>query len=290
MKRMSCGAMFMAMLILPALIFAQTERRSVDEDKSTEEFRKSYKMRTDEDVRIRLDVDAGEVRLLRGNSDDEIRVTLLYSKKQFTHILSHDQRNNELDVTFDKKAWFEHDSDHVKAKIEMELPTEAKLRIMSRIKAGEIDMQLGGMNIVEFSLRTWAGEVNVDFDEPNKTEMRYLEINTKVGESSLRNLGNARFLNADINGGIGEMTIDFRGAMVKDATAEVDLDIGETRIILPDKSGTKLSVSKFPFLSQVNVPYRMEKEGRFYYTADYRNAGQTFDLRLNSGIGELRIE
>jgi hypothetical protein len=78
--------------------------------------------------------------------------------------------------------------------------------------------------------------------------------------------------------------------MVKDASAEVDLDIGETVIILPDKSGTKLSVSKFPVLSQVQMPFRMEKEGRYYYTKNYREFDQTFDLRLSSGIGELRIE
>lgn len=275
------------LLFLPLLASAQSDRRS---DDNNEEYRKTFKMRTNVEGRLRLDIDAAEVRVSRATSDDEIRLSLYYTKDQFAHTVSHDDRNNELDITLDKKGWFDHESNHTTARVELELPTEVNLHIFSRIKAGEIDMQLGGMHIVEFALRTWAGEVHLDFDQPNKAEMRLLDVNTKVGASSMRNLGNARFLNADINGGIGEMTIDFRGDMIKGATADVDLDIGETIIILPDKSGTKLSVSKFPFLSQVNMPFKLEKEGRYYYTKNYENLGQTFDLRLNSGIGELRIE
>lgn len=285
--RRHCNPIFV-LLILPALVSAQSDRR--DDDKGNEEYRKTFKMHTDADARLRLDIDAGEVRISPSTSGDEIRVWLDYTKDQFTHTITHDDRNNELDINLDKKGWFDHDSDHTTAKLELELPTNVKMRIYSRIKAGEIDMQLGGLQIVEFALKTWAGEVDVDFDEPNKSEMRLLEINTKVGESSLRNLGNARFVNADIDGGIGEMTIDFRGAMIKGATADVDLDIGETVIILPDNGGTKLSISKFPFLSQVNMSFRLEKEGRYYYTKNYEQAAQTFDLRLNTGIGELRIE
>ncbi len=276
------------LLVMPALALAQSDRRY--SDKGNEEYRKAFKLRTADDSRLRLDIDAAEVRLSPSTSGDEIRVWIEYTKEQFTHIVTYDERNNELDISLDKKGWFDHDSDHTTARLELELPTDVKMRIFSRIKAGQVDMQLGGVHIVEFALKTWAGEVDVDFDEPNKSEMRLFEINTKVGESALRNLGNARFVNADIDGGIGEMTIDFRGAMLKGATADVDLDIGETVIILPDNSGTKLSVSKFPFLSQVNMPFRLEKEGRYYYTKNYEQSGQTFDLRLNSGIGELRIE
>lgn len=290
MRNVYHGLVLVAMLALPPLIFAQAGREVPGHDNETEEFRKTYKMRTDRDARLRLDIDAGEIRLSRGQSDDEIHVWMLYTKSEFSHALSHDDRHNELDITFDKKGWFEYDSNRMSARLEIELPKEVQMRISTRIKAGDIDMQLGGLRIIDFALRTWAGEVNIDFDEPNKSEMRLLEINTKIGESSLRNLGNARFVNAEINGGIGELAIDFRGEMLKDASADVDLDIGETVILLPEKSGTKLSVSKFAFLSQVELPFSLEKEGRYYYTKNYRELGKTFQLRVNSGIGELRIE
>lgn len=288
MKTVCHSVVMMALLAVPQLVLAQ--RRIDASDKEVEEFQKTYRMRTDQEARLRMDLDACEIRLAPGQSDNEIRVSLIYSRNQFSHFMRHDDRSNELDITFDKKGWFEHDSDRVPARLEMELPREVGLRIFCRIKAGEVDMQLGGMRIVEFVLKAWAGEVDIDFNEPNRSEMRFMEVNTKVGESALRNLGNARFVNAEINGGIGEMTIDFRGDMLKEASADVDLDIGETVILLPDKSGTKLSVSKFAFLSQVELPFRLEKEGRYYYTENYRKLDRTFLLHVSTGIGELRIE
>lgn len=290
MHKVCPRVVMMALLAVAHLVPAQAQRRTETRGGEVEEFRKSYRLRTDRDARLRMDLDACELRLTRGRSDADLQLVLLYTKNQFTHFLRHDDRNNELEITFDKKGWFEYDSKRMTARLEVELPREVRLRIVSRIKAGEVDMQLGGMHIVEFAFKTWAGEVNIDFEEPNRSEMRILEINTKVGETTLRNLGNARFLSAEINGGIGEMTIDFRGEMLKEASADIDLDIGETVILLPDKSGTKLSVSKFPFLSQVELPFRLEKEGRYYYTKNYRELGRTLQLRVNTGIGELRIE
>jgi predicted membrane protein len=151
-------------------------------------------------------------------------------------------------------------------------------------------MQLGGLRVADFAMSVTAGEVNLDFDEPNRLEMETLELRTRIGESKFRHLGNARFRDADINGGIGEMIIDFSGAMLASAVARVDLDIGETVIILPQEAGAKLSVSKFLFLSQIDIPFDFRKDGRYYYTDNYGKAGQDFQLRINSGIGELRIE
>jgi hypothetical protein len=38
------------------------------------------------------------------------------------------------------------------------------------------------------------------------------------------------------------------------------------------------------------MPFELRKDGRYYYTDDYGKAGQDLQLRISSGIGELRIE
>jgi hypothetical protein len=255
-----------------------------------ENLQNKFKVRTDRDFRLRLNVDAGEVRMSRGQSEDEVAVHLLYSKKEFHHSFRFNERDNFLEIRFDKEGWFEYDSDKMVAELEVELPRDATMRIDCKIKAGEVDLQLGGLRLADFAMTVFAGEVNLDFDEPNRVEMEALELNTKIGESNFRHLGNARFRDAEINGGIGEMAIDFSGAMLKEAVARVDLDIGETVIILPPETGTKLAVSKFLFLSHIDLPFEMQKEGRYYYTQNYDKAGRFFQLRVSSGIGELRVE
>ena len=261
-----------------------------DESRDTEKLHNNFKVRTDRDFHFRLEVDAGEVRLSRGQSEDQVTVHLVYTKKQFRHAFRFNEQENRLDIRFDKDGWFSHDGDGMTAELEIELPRDATIRADCRIKAGEVEMQLGGLRLADFSMSVMAGEVNVDFDEPNRVEMTKLKLNTRIGESNFRRLGNARFRDADINGGIGEMTIDFGGAILPTAMAEVDLDIGETVIVLPQDAGAKLSVSKFLFLAHIEMPFDFRKDGRYYYTDNYDKAGQGFELRISSGIGELRIE
>lgn len=277
-------------MVMSGLVFAQQREDSRRDDSRIEELQNSFKVGLDGPFQLRVDVDAGEVRVAKGKSRDEVRVGLAYNKNQFHHSFRFNENRNALEVQFDKEGWFDHERDRTFAEIDIELPTEGELQLDFKIKAGEINMDLGGLHIVDFALETLAGEVNLDFDEPNRIEMASLTLNTKVGESNFRRLGNARFRDADINGGIGELTIDFSGEMAKDAVARVDLDIGETVIVLPRDSGTKLSVSKFLFLSHVDLPYDLHKDGRYYYSENYERAERTLHLRISSGVGECRVE
>ncbi|MEK7727733.1 MAG: hypothetical protein AAB354_04925 [candidate division KSB1 bacterium] len=277
-------------LTMSGLAFAQRREDSRRDDSRIEEVQNGFKVRSGTPFQLHVDIDAGEVRVAKGKSRDEIRVGLAYNKNQFSHSFRYNESRNALEVQFDKEGWFDHERERTVAEIDIELPSEGELQLDFKIKAGEINMELGGLRIIDFSLETLAGEVNLDFDEPNLTEMASLILNTKVGESKFRRLGNARFRDADINGGIGELTIDFDGEMAQDAVARVDLDIGETVIVLPREAGTKLSVSKFLFLSHVELPFDLHKDGRYYYSANYDRADRTFQLRLSSGVGECRIE
>jgi hypothetical protein len=285
-KLFACPILALAFLSIAPNLSAAPQ----GEDWQDEEFNNKFKARTDRDLRLRLEVDAGEVRVSRGQSEDEVIVHLQYSPKEFRHAFRFNEQENFLEIRFDKDGWFDHKGDKLNAVLEIELPTEPALRADCRIKAGEVNMQLGGLRLVDFAMSVTAGEVNVDFEEPNRTVMEALELNTRIGQSNFRRLGNARFRDADINGGIGEMTIDFNGDMLEEAVARVDLDIGETVVLLPPEAGTKLAVSKFLFLSHIDLPFDMRQEGRYYYTENFGKSGRELQLRISSGIGELRIE
>jgi len=285
MKRLQMLGCCAAAVLIPGLSFAQDKDRAGMED-----LQKVFKVSKRAPLPMRVEVDAGAVRVAKGNSEDEVHLGLHYDKRLYDHSFRYTESTNRLEISFDRHKWFDRDSEHDAAELELELPTEPELHLEFKIKAGEIDMQLGGLKIAEMALETMAGEVNLDFKEPNRIEMSNLDLNTKVGESKFIRLGNARFRDADINGGIGELTIDFSGDMAKNAVARVDLDIGETAIVLPREAATKLSVSKFLFLSHIDLPYELRQDGRYYFTENYERADRTFQLRVSSGLGECRVE
>jgi len=258
--------------------------------KDTERFRERYKIPSGKVLHVKVDIDAAEVKIFKSSRDDEAWVTIYYQEGEFRVDVDFDEERPLLDIKFDKKGWLDSDNDDLEANAVIELPTGAEIDLETKIKAGKIDFDLGGLALVNFELTTWAGEVLVDFSEPNKSEMDYLEINTKIGETEVIKLGNARFRDAEINGGIGEMKVDFRGELLHKAYAMVDLDIGETQLVVPEDVGVKLSVSKFLFMSNINLPYRFEKSGRYYYSKNYRKAYNELILKVSPGLGELRID
>lgn len=258
--------------------------------KDTERFRERYKIPSGKVLHLKVDIDAAEVKISKCSRDDEAWVTIYYQEDEFRVDVDFDEERPLLDIKFDKKGWMDSDNDDLEAKAVIELPTGVEIDLETKIKAGEIDFDLGGLGLVNFELTTWAGEVLVEFSEPNKSEMDYLEINTKIGETELIKLGNARFRDAEINGGIGEMKVDFRGELLPKAYAIVDLDIGETELVVPEDVGVKLSVSKFLFMTDINLPYRFEKSGRYYYSKNYREATNELILKVSPGLGELKID
>ncbi len=243
-------------------------------------------------IKVNIEIDAGEVDVRKNSNPNECRIFYKYDGEEIEKEIDYNKSRNLIHIIFDQEFPWHNDSEHDNdnhLKVEVLLPEAPQIDLDANIKAGAVDFELGDLRLKSVALRNWAGDVSVDFDQPNLVRMTSFEVNVKVGELKIANLGNANFEIADINSGIGEMHLDFSGAKLKDATADVDLDIGETTIIIPENSGTKMKVSKFLFLSEVNYPNWFEKRGSYYYSENFDKLGEHLNLRISTGIGELKI-
>lgn len=256
----------------------------------TARFKQKYEINSDKVLHVNIDIDAAKVKIRKFSRSKEVQLSIYFTEDEFKIYDDYDRKRSRLDIEFDIKGWMNNHNKDLEAEFLLELPSDVEIDLVAKIKAGEIEIDLGGLSLVGLDLTTWAGEVQVEFSEPNQREMDYLRINTKVGETKIIKLGNARFKEAEINGGIGEMRVDFRGRMLNEALADVDLDIGETTIYLPDDDvGVKLFVSKFLFFSDVEVPRNFRKSGRYYYSRNYDDAKNALSLRVSPGLGELHF-
>ncbi len=252
-------------------------------------YRRIFEVEPDRKLRFEVDIDAADVTIARNDIDDEISIFLLFTEEAFEYDFDYNERRNLLSMEFRKTNWIKSDSRDLKAEIEILLPSAARLDFYAKIKAGEVDMELGDLTFQRFETSIWAGEVNIDFDAPNRIPMKWFELRTKIGSTAIKRLGNARFRFAEINSGIGELEIDFSGKMEDDATARVDLDVGETRIFLPDEVGTKLYVRKFLFLSGIDLLGFEHYGGKMYLSENYDLVRKKIELHVRPGIGELSI-
>ena len=239
---------------------------------------------------IDIKIDGGQI-IIKKSDKDECHVYLQYNSEKSHADVQFDERQNNLEISVDYDSWdlVKKDGDNDCAQLILELPQSQEIDLITDIKAGEINFDLGGIHLKNFELNNLAGEVRIDFQESNKTDMNIFDVNCKVGSLELLHLGNANLSDADINAGIGELTIDFRGQKTKRTVARIDLDIGESTIIVPEDIGVKMKVSRFLFLSNLDYPNWFKKSGKYYYSKNYKDTDNSLYLMISSGIGELNI-
>lgn len=241
---------------------------------------------------ISLRIDGGEVQVSR-NEENECQVWIEYLKDKCRAEVNYDKKSDELEVYINHDNWsLARNSDGEKsryAKVRIALPYKDELNISGEIKAGKLMMTLGDLQIRKLELRSFAGEARIDFDKPNRCDMETFDVDFKVGEVKLFNLGNAGFKEADINSSVGSMLINFNGEKIKQTMARIDLEVGETTIIVPEEVGVKVKVSKFLFLSNVEYPNWFRQDGSYYYSRNYDDKKESLYLVISTGIGELNL-
>ncbi|MBD3423536.1 MAG: hypothetical protein GF417_03735 [Candidatus Latescibacteria bacterium] len=278
MKRITGIIIAAALLISASALHAEEER-----------ILKEFRLKEDKRAELILEVDAGEVTVKKGNSRNTAVLEMVYSRDDFEYDIDYRARENRLRIILDKKGWF--NMGDCRASIELSLPRNVELIMNTRVTAGEIEMEVGGLHISEFTLDNLAGDVEVSFGEPNISRMEKLKVHNKIGETELTRLGNAKFVKAEINSEVGELRADFRGEPLKGAEAEVDLEIGETTIQLPDNTGIRIRLDGGAgFLRENNIDSAFYKRGKYYYNDLFENEFDGFVLRASHGIGELTLD
>ena len=252
--------------------------------------KEKFEINIQEELIVYIEIDAGEITVIKNANGGEISISGRINEKYDKLDIGYDKRHNEFSLTLDRKKWFKSIRDDNASRLEIELPGDVIIELNSKVKAGTAEFNLGGLSLKTFNLRNFAGEVQIEFRQPNKIKMNSLDINVKIGETTIKRLGNARFSDANINGGIGELNIDLSGEGTKSMEVEIDLDIGSTTILLPRNFGIKLKSSTMGFLTETNLDSEFEKRGRYYYSKNYNSASKIMYMNIHSGIGDLRVD
>ncbi len=244
------------------------------------------------EMTLSLRIDGGQVEIFR-NEENDCHVFIEYTKDKCRADVSYDDKTDVLEIYVDHDNWaLAKNGDSSKSKyatVRIGLPHKTDLNIDVVVKAGTLNMNLGDLYVKSMEVRSYAGEARINFDKPNRCEMATFDVDFKVGDVKLYNLGNANFSEADINSSVGSMLIDFNGERIKRTMARIDLEIGETTIIVPDDIGVKVKVSKFLFLSSVDYPTWFFQEGSYYYSRNYKDEKDSLYLIVSTGIGELKM-
>lgn len=179
------------------------------------------------------------------------------------------------------------DLNEASSRLELGLSRSVPTELSLSIGAAESTLRLGGIPLTSVNLETGASETELTFDRPNPVEMDRLQVEAGAASLRTRGLGNARFGDFRLEGGVGDVRLDFTGEWTRDATATVEVGLGSLRLIFPEELG--VTIRRESFLASFDVPTSFERTDYGYRSDNWSSAEHRLTLDLSSALGSVRV-
>jgi len=178
---------------------------------------------------------------------------------------------------FDQGKWFLKFTDAVPISFDIQLGV------------GRGDFDLSGLQVKDFNLSTGASDMSIAFDEPNKTVIDNITIESGVSKFDGRNFGNARFKHLRFQGGVGAYTLDFGGEITTEVDVDVEVGLGMMTMYIPRDVGVRIFYEE-SWASRIDCDRDFEPTGEnLYVSTNYSSARGKMNIRVNSGLGSIKV-
>ncbi|HRK89194.1 MAG TPA: toast rack family protein [Anaerolineales bacterium] len=233
------------------------------------------------EISLKLSFGAGDLTLAPG-AERLVEGTATYNYEDFKPEIVEDGGNVEIkmgNVEFPNFPAF----DNLKNEWDFKLGAEP---MDLRIDAGAYDgtYEFGGLALSNLTIQDGAANVELNFSEPNLTEMSSFRYSTGASDVSMTGLANANFSIFDFASGAGDYTLDFSGELQRDASVKIETGLSNIIIIVPD--GVHAIVTVEGGLSNVNAGSGWSRSGDTY---EQEGEGPTLTFIIEMGAGNLTL-
>lgn len=154
------------------------------------------------------------------------------------------------------------------------------------VNAGAYDglLDLSGVPLHSLTINDGASKAEVRFDSLNPQVMETLAYKSGASTVKLVGLANANFTTLTFDGGAGDYTLDFSGALQQDATVKITSGVSNVRLVVP--VGMTAQVDVQGAISNVSTEGTWTVNDKHYEVA---GSGPTLTITVNMGVGNLTL-
>lgn len=196
-------------------------------------------------VIVVIDVEECEFFLESGPAEDGVRVEATYDEATYELKKAYDLEGEtpvfRLEFKSTISLWRRiaqdgglDDSDLAMNEITVFLPENTPIALRTKVSKAEGEMLLDDLVLTELVTESTMGEYTVSMDTPNPVAMDLASIKMSMGEGTFRGLANLRAKTLSIEGGMGELRIDFGRSLLVDTDVRARMRMGEMKIEVPD--------------------------------------------------------
>ena len=172
---------------------------------------------------------------------------------------------------------------------QLDLTLSPKVPLDLDLKFGAVQavVDLGGLRIRDAHIQTGASETHLRVAKPNMERCGEFKLEVGAADFNAEGLGNLNCASYDVDGGVGDVTLDFNGAWSVDTDVEVDMGLGQLTLVLPRGLGVR--VEKNGFLASFDSE-GLIKRGDAYYSENWEKAGNRVSFNIDAAFGAIRIQ
>lgn len=236
---------------------------------------------------VEIEYGAGTLRVLPAAAQYLYRMEIRYADEGSRPVAEYDQSDRHLRLGTDSEDFHRKSvqwSDEASATIE--LNRQVPLDLELRFGAGKADIQLGGLSLRNVSISTGASDADISFGEMNPIEAEEVSIEAGAADLHVTGLGRARARRIEFHGGVGATVLDFSGA-AGNMEADIEMGVGSLTLRLPRSHGVRIERSAF--LSTFSAP-GFNRDGNSYVSSGWASATQRLSIDVSAALGSIEIE
>jgi hypothetical protein len=238
-----------------------------------------------ESATVKVVFGAGKLKIEAGTSDQLFSGRFRYNVERWAPEVTY-----EDDVLTIEQGGTEEDwgipTGNVRNEWELEFSPEIPLEMDLKVGAGDGELDLTGLQLAGLDLDVGAGDFEVRFDEPNEADMRHLTLDAGASRLEVIGIGHAGPEQVNVQGGVGDMTLDLTGTWPGSADVKITAGVGSVTLRLPDDVGVRVETEGG--LTSVDAS-GLRRTGDAYVNDAFGEADTELRVQITAGVGSIRL-
>ncbi len=233
---------------------------------------------------VKVQYGAGKLGIQPTGGGELYRVDIRYDSELFDPVT--DYKAGNLEVGVEGTGHGVRLKNHRGGEMKLGLSPDIPLDLNLDFGAVEANLDLGGLRVQAVDIETGASDTELVFSRPNPIDCTTLSISVGAAAFSAVGLANSRCQNLDVEGGVGDVKLDFTGDWDRDMAADVTLALGSMTLVVPEDIGVQ--VEKDTFLTGFDSNGFTKLNG-MYRSQNWEVARRHLVVKLEGAFGSVDV-
>lgn len=239
-------------------------------------------MASEQQMRVDVEYGAGRLSVAAGTTEQLYQARLRYDASAFEPVTSYSDGQLQIGMKDAELRGRKLEA----GSLDLQLNPNVALDLDLAFGAAEAKIDLGGLRVRSLEISTGASKTDLAFSQLNPIAAERVVLQVGAAQFIATGLGNANTGRLSVEGGVGDIDLDFTGALPSDMNISVEMGLGHLTLRLPREVGVR--IQKDGILSSIKGAALVQR-GNVYYSADYDSAERRLHFDIDAAFNAISV-